>query len=102
MDNQSLAQTVPAAWLYTRIGTFITRLTLFAPVGPRLLDDLIADALARHVPITSSYENLSARPRNVGGRLSGSDTVYVSLHVVNGCVGDRKATHMCEIHRGRA
>lgn len=78
VDKKSLAQIVPVMWLYIRIGTFITRLMPLAPVGPRLLDDLIADALARHVPITSSYENLSARPRNVGGRLSGSDTVYVS------------------------
>lgn len=78
MHKKSLVQIVPATWLYTRIGTFIIRLMLFAPVGPRLLDDLIAEALARHVPTTSSYENLSARPRNVGGRLSGSAIVYVS------------------------
>lgn len=83
VDKKSLAQILPATWLYTRIGTFITRLVLFAPVGPRLLDDLIADALARHVPITSSYENLSARPLNVGGKFSGSATVYVSWHTTS-------------------
>jgi hypothetical protein len=54
-------------WLYNRIGTFITLLMLLAltppplPVGP-----------ARHVPTTSSYENLSDLPLNVGGKLSGS------------------------------
>lgn len=78
VDEKNLAEIIPATWLYTRIGTFMTRLMPFAPVGPRLLHDLIADVPARHVPITSSYENLSARPRNVGGRLSGSETVYVS------------------------
>ncbi len=60
-------------WLYSRIGTFITLLMLFAltpplpPAGP-----------ARHVPTTSSYENLSDFPLNVGGKLSGSLIVYVS------------------------
>ena len=76
---------------------------LFAPVGPRLLDDLIAEALARHVPMTSSYENLRARPRNVGGRLSGSDTIYVSFnHVTSRFLVKKEATHMCEILLGRA
>jgi len=57
----------------------MTRLILLAPVGPRLLVERIAEALARHVPITSSYDSLSERPRNVGGRFAGSITEYVSV-----------------------
>jgi len=57
----------PTTLLYTRIGTFITLLTLFAPVEP-----------ARQVPTTNSYENFTDRPLNVGGRLSGSGIIYVS------------------------
>ena len=62
----------PATWLYILIGTFITRLTLFALLRPEGEDP------ALHVPTTSSYENANDLPRNVGGRLSGSVIEYVS------------------------
>lgn len=41
-----------------------------------------ADPPARHVPITSSYENLNVRPLNVGGRLSGKAILYVSIETI--------------------
>ena len=61
----------PATLLYTRIGTFITLL---------LLVGLAPGALApeRQIPRMNWYENLSARPRNVGGRFSGKVSEYVS------------------------
>ena len=62
----------PATWLYILIGTFITRLTLFALLRPEEEDP------ALHVPTTSSYEKANDLPRNVGGRLSGSVIEYVS------------------------
>jgi hypothetical protein len=56
------------------MGTFIIRLVL-APADfiPPVVDDP-----ARQVPTISSYENLIERPLNVGGRLSGSGSVYVT------------------------
>ena len=62
---------IPDTWLYTLMGTFITLLTLFEPTH----DD---GSSARHVPIASSYENLSQRPLNVGGKLLGSLIEYES------------------------
>ena len=59
----------------------MTRLMLLAPVGPRLLEDRMAEAFARQVPITSSYESFSERPRNVGGRFEGSVSEYVSTTI---------------------
>ena len=76
-----MSQDILATWLYTRIGTFMTRLMLLAPVGPRLLEDRMAEAFARQVPITSSYESFSERPRNVGGRFEGSVSEYVSTTI---------------------
>ena len=49
----------------------MTRLMLLDPTPSPL-------EAARHVPMTSSYENLSDRPLNVGGKLSGKWIVYVS------------------------
>lgn len=67
---------VPTTLLYILIGTFMTRLTLFALADP----DPPAEP-ARQVPITSSYENFRDRPLNVGGRLSGSSIEYVSATI---------------------
>lgn len=58
------------------MGTFITRLLLFALVAPERLDGPL-DA-ARHTPRMNWYDSFSIRPRNVGGRFSGSCRVYVS------------------------
>src|SRR5882762_6002838 len=45
----------PNTLLYTRMGTFMTRLTLFAPVGP--FPD--TEEPARHVPTINWYENFN-------------------------------------------
>jgi hypothetical protein len=57
------------------MGTFMTRLTLFAPVGP--FPD--TEEPARHVPTINWYENFNERPLNVGGKLFGRGKLYVSV-----------------------
>lgn len=63
-------------WLYTRIGTFITRLLLF-PLAEEGVEEE-GDEAARQIPRMNWYENFSARPRKVGGRFSGRLIVYSS------------------------
>lgn len=58
------------------MGTFITRLLLFALVAPDRLEGPF-DA-ARQTPSINWYDSFSMRPRNVGGMFSGSCRVYVS------------------------
>ena len=60
------------------MGTFITRLTLFAPVGPIPLPG-DGNGSARQVPTTNWYANFNERPLNVGGKLIGRGRLYVSV-----------------------